>query len=387
VPALGYRRLDLRIGEGQRAADCLRADGPPETVVANPWITLALDPARGGIGSLKDRVRNRELVDQTGPYALNTFIVDRYVKEDEQDRLAARWVGAPIEMEASSRSPVDRTITYRWAGGIDADAIRCTFRLYEDLPDVCLENVVLKRAVPHGQKEGLYFAFPFVGEGLHRIHYDLPGGSCILGDDQLPGSLPDWSVVTAGVWLEGIGSSILWGTVDAGLVQFGTIRSGHPEQQAGSQGRLYSYVANNRWDTNFRPRQEGELLFRYRIEGTGAIDAKSFAVFGKSVLEPLSATVVPAGNTGPLKGASGELLHVAGAGVFVQSVRMAEEGGLIVRLRECFGKSAIAEVSIRDGLAEAMLVTPVGQRLCPLVVERSVLSTPLCPHQVVHIQA
>lgn len=386
VPPLGYRRLDLRVGEGQPAADCRRADGPAETTLANSWISLALDPARGGIGSLKDRVQDRELVDQTSPHALNTFITDRYVKEGERDRLAVRQVAAPVEIAASTSSPIDRTITYRWAVGMDTDAIRCTLRLYRELPDVRLENLVLKRAVPQKEKECLYFAFPFVGEGLHRIHYDLPGGACILGSDQLPGSLPDWLVVTSGVWLEGVGFSFLWGSADTGLVQFGAMRSGHPEQQSGGQGQLYSYVANNLWDTNFRPSQEGELLFRYRIEGTGAMDNKDFAAFGKGMLEPLSAVVMSAGNTGPLQETSGELLHVSGAGVFVQSVRVAERGGLILRLRECCGEDAVAEVSVGSGRTEAVLVTPLGQHLHPLIVERGVARIPLRPHQVVHVQ-
>ena len=90
-------------------------------------------------------------------------------------------------------------------------------------------------------------------EGLRRVHYDLPRGSGVLGEEQLVVRLPDWSVVTSGAWLEGDTFPLVWGTTDACLVQVGDIRLGQSAPEVRRLCRLCSYGANKLWNTNLRP--------------------------------------------------------------------------------------------------------------------------------------
>lgn len=387
VPALGYRRLDVLVGEGPVAGEQRRQAGPAATAIQNRWLDVGLDQERGGIGSLMERSRDRQLVDRASPWGLGTFVSERYQKQDPfelRDLLVSRRAGAPLELGASSHSRIDQTLAWRWPGAEDADAVSGTIRLYDDLPGLYLENVVAKRAAPH--TEGLYFAFPFALEGLDGIHYDLPGGSCRLGEEQLPGSLTDWSVVSSGVWLEGAEASILWGTVDACLLQFGTIRTAMSPTLPEKPGHLYSYIANNLWTTNFVARQQGDLRFRYVIQAAGALTARGFGAFGQGVQQPLLATVVPAGQDGQLHGATGDLLHVSGPGVLVESLRSDGTGGLLVRLRECGGEAVVAEIGVPVGCAEAELVNPAGEPLRGLTLADGVVRVALGPRALVHVR-
>ncbi len=385
VPALGYRRLDLELGGPGAAGDQRRQSGPAATQAQNAWFSLTLDVARGGISSLRALPSGRELVDPEGPYGLNTFISDRYSLADPFEvhgRLEARQAGAPIAPGPATRSPVDQTLTYRWEGADGADPVSCSVRLYDGLPGLYLENLVAKRAADH--REGLYFAFPFALAGLHEIHHDLPGGTCALGREQLPGSRADWSVVAAGAWLKAPQASILWGTMDACLVQFDAIRTSVPAAGPERPGHIYSYVANNLWGTNFVPRQKGELRFRYVIAAPGEADAWGFGAFGQGVLQPLAATAVPARQGGRLAAPLGELLRVHGEGVLLESLRPDGEGGMVARLRECAGGETVAELAV-EGLTGATLVTPTGDHLQRLPLGSGGVRVPLGPRGLAHV--
>ena len=387
VPALGYRRLDLEVGGSGASSTGRRQGGDAASEMENAWLRMAVDPERGGLGSLVHRADGVELVDGSSPYGLNTLITDRYRKDDEfelQDRLSGRYPGVPLEIAPATRSPVDRTLTYRWPGNDDADPGECTLRLYDDLPGLYVENTISKR--PAQCKEGLYFAFPFSIDGLERIHYDLPGGAAVLGSEQLPGSLTDWPAVSAGVWLEGRRSSVLWGTVDACLVQFGTIRTARPPATPARPGHLYSYVANNLWNTNFAPRQGGELQFRYVVAATVGVDDRAFAAFGQAVQQSLAAVVVPAKQQGHLSGPGGTLVDVAGETVLAEVLRSDGQGGWILRLRNCAPHTDTVDVGVPAGCSEAIVTSPSGDVRAFLPSGHGTVRVAVQPHAMVHLR-
>jgi len=120
------------------------------------------------------------------------------------------------------------------------------------------------------EKESVYFAFPFDLESP-SVRYEITGGIDSPGAPRVPGSAAHMRAIRHWVSLEGEGEKIAWSTMEAPLVQLGNIhlpyapfpetldpRDAHP-------AAIYSWPLNNIWDTNFPPRQGGEMEFHYAV--------------------------------------------------------------------------------------------------------------------------
>ena len=140
-------------------------------------------------------------------------------------------------------------------------------------------------------KEGVHFAFPFnVPDGVMRM--DIPWAVVRPEDDQLPGSCKNWFTVQRWVDVSNDKYGITWATLDAPLVEVGSITAETPWIKTLKPSQtLFSYVMNNYWHTNYKADQEGSTAFRYVLRphkgGYRAIDA---ARFGIEASQPLVAT-------------------------------------------------------------------------------------------------
>ena len=111
MPGFGHRKVELR-REGDQPGKRFgkRAEGLGEPIIENRFYRITFDPIKAGITSIIDRRTGRELVDAAAPYALNTYIYDHYVKDDERPinhRLILRHVPARAEVVGLERSPID----------------------------------------------------------------------------------------------------------------------------------------------------------------------------------------------------------------------------------------------------------------------------------------
>lgn len=144
---------------------------------------------------------------------------------------------------------------------------------YRDLPQIELTAQVVKTEVT--DPEGLYAAFPLAADrGVW--HLDKPGGPIRPGIDQLPGSCCDYYCVQAGAALAGSGLGLAWTTLDAPLVHVGQLRLWHYSTQIEPTGPIYSWLTNNKWETNFRLTCGGRYEFRYLVQiSPGFADAST----------------------------------------------------------------------------------------------------------------
>jgi hypothetical protein len=145
--------------------------------------------------------------------------------------------------------------------GTTRAALRLT--CYRDLPQIEVTLQVVKTDVT--DPEGLYVAFPVALD--HGVwHLDKPGGPIRPGLDQLPGSCCDYYCVQAGAALVGRALGLVWTTLDAPLVHVGKLRLWNYSTQIEPTGPLYSWVTNNKWETNFRLTCGGRYEFRYLVQ-------------------------------------------------------------------------------------------------------------------------
>ena len=138
---------------------------------------------------------------------------------------------------------------------------------YRDLPVIDLAARLVKTDV--ADPEGMYVALPFaVAGGAWSL--DKPGGPIRPGTGQLPGTCCDYYCLQHGAVLAGSRTGVVVATLDAPLVQIGKLRLWEYNTAIKPTGPLYSWLTNNKWETNFRILTGGAYEFRYRIEVAAA---------------------------------------------------------------------------------------------------------------------
>ncbi len=103
--------------------------------------------------------------------------------------------------------------------------------------------------------------------------------------------------------------------------------------------RLYSWIMNNHWHTNYKADQEGPTEFRYAIRPHGAYDPVAAAHFGLEATEPLIAL--------PAVGAAAPQppVRIEPAGVVVTAFKPSEDGkAWIIRLFGASGRDQMARL-------------------------------------------
>ena len=145
-----------------------------------------------------------------------------------------------------------------------------------------------------------------------------------------------------------------------------------------SNGRLYAYVMNNYWYTNYKPAQGGEHRFRFSITSRARTDNTASAQFGWAAANPLLALPAQAQPGAPLppRSASRSILE---PNVLLLGAKQAESGdALVLRLWEVSGQGTTAHVRLRHRPArEAVACNLVEEPQGPLPLTDNVISVPI----------
>ncbi|WP_020076297.1 hypothetical protein [Cryocola sp. 340MFSha3.1] len=276
-----------------------------------------VDPERGGVVSLVDVRTGRELVDAHVPHGLGAVVAETVTAAgrshaifDNPKNFNPGFPGPEFARShaASTSAPevieTDAYARIRWSSELPGSlAATHTLTLYRDLDDIDLAVHIAKPE--HFGPESLFVTFPFA---VDRPEFLLETAGAVFAaeSEQLPDTSKDWYSVQHAVGVrraEG-GPAVLWGTVDAPLVQLGGFHTGKWARTLDAPaGHINSWVMNNLHFTNFQARQEftGTLHYRFRpvqtAEGSDAADLRAeVAAFGADLALPLQARSY----TGPL---------------------------------------------------------------------------------------
>ena len=281
VPALGVRRYFFD-ASGSPPSGEVWAEG---CRAGNREVALEVDPVSGALRSVKDLLRGVELVDEASGRGMNEYF---YVPGLDPARSVGCERSSVVVRESG---PLLVTLE------INSDAPGCsalarTVRIVHGSSRIDIENRIIRKRVR--TKEGIHFGFPF----------RIPGGTVVLDGgwgivrpevDQLAGSCKDflyaqrWVDVAA----EGLGCTLA--TVESPLVEIGEMTSevrtnnGYRawRTEIGLSTRIYSYVMNNYWHTNYKADQEGPATIHYALVPHGERDLGSCARAGYDVQQPL----------------------------------------------------------------------------------------------------
>ncbi|GIG35881.1 hypothetical protein [Cellulomonas pakistanensis] len=360
VPAFGVATVPLPPPPGGSRAAREVACGAYRAVV---------DPARGGVVSLVHRPTGRELVDDVAGHGLGAVVTETVVPGSEHpmvvrdpkdfhpdfpgpdfDRRHATGDEEPLVTEAGTWARIAWRTT---PPGLPTTTT--TLTLYRDLDVVDLEVALVKPEV--FGPESIHVAFPFRVADPELL-LETAGAVYAAETEQLPDTSKDWYSIqhAVGVHRPGEDGGVLWGAVDAPLVQLGGLHTGEwARKLRAPTGYVSSWLMNNLHFTNFQARQEGTRAYRYRFAAVdGPVTRERVRVFGRDLAEPLQARAYDGPVT--VDGATG--LRVTPADRVLAEVRPLADGSVRVRLRNVAADPVEAEVAW-DGPGRVVGAGPV----------------------------
>lgn len=311
------------------------------TVIETRFYRAEVDPTRGGVVSLVDVRTGRELIDQDAAHGLGAILIDRVPADSshpmvttdpkdfhpdnpgpEFDRTIATGAAAPRVSETED------WVQLEWStAGPTVPSAVATLRLYRDSDLIDFDVYLTKPEV--FDPESIFVAFPFAVDQPEFL-LETAGAVYAAEREQLQDTSKDWYSIQHAIGVTGAGGNIMWGTVDAPLVQLGDIHTGQWARTLDAgKGHVYNWLANNLHFTNFQARQEATGRYRYRFASRDTVTHETVRVFGRDLLQPLFTRQYE----GPVRldGSSG--LRVEPADRVLAELRPAADDSGRVRLR------------------------------------------------------
>jgi hypothetical protein len=337
VPPLASRRFTVVPGEPHVEARATAGGAALDSGA----VRILLDGQTGGIARLSMAGGGENLVDTRGGETLNDY---RYFTGGDPAQAARN---GPVEISVGEHGPLVASLV------VESAAPGCK-RLRRELRTIAggdfieIHNLVDKARIvaddydKPSAKESLSFAFPFHVPG-GAMTLDLPLAAMRPEADQIPSACKNWFSI--GRWADVSNSShgVTWVTLDAPLVQIGELSANliafrnPPEvwrKTVAPTQKIYPWVMNNHWRTNYRAYQEGPVLFRFVVRPHRQPDAAAATRFATGFSQPL--LVRPAAGGAPRPES---LLRIEPAGVTVPALKPADDGkATMVRLFGASGK-------------------------------------------------
>lgn len=358
LPGLSYRRLLLREVEPGGFAPSPEASATAEqgdVVLENRHYRVVVDRERGCITSWIDKALNRELVDTTDEWGFGQFL---YTEGGEGTRLVSNqsdWpdgdpkVVGEFRLVQSEVKRFDFGTSLIARGRVPFGELEIEWTLRDRAKRLDVRYTYFKEE--RLAKEAVYIAFPL----------DLPGAQ-VLSDsqlgwvnwdqDELPGGCKEWLPLQSGILACHSEADVFIASPDIPLFCVGNVVQGHwPKQLDLSGGRLFSYVLNNYWHTNYKASQGGEITWHYQLSSDRQIERHRAFRMGWEARRALYAQRMSFQDfrqpRAPYEDPSGGTLARIGSDrVVLSTMKQARwAAGFIVRLQEISGADQTATVS------------------------------------------
>jgi alpha-mannosidase len=350
LPGFSYRRIPLRPGA---PAVVEPAPVTGEVVLENEHVRLVVDVARGCATSWVDKALERELVDSSDEWGLGQFV---YVTCGEGTRLISNQGDLPeaeLALEGSfvldEAARLDDALGTRLTiiGRTAAGTLQMTWSLYPGQRAVDVTYTLEKEWRLH--KEAGYVALP-LALAQAEVLSDSQLGWVAWERAQLPGGCKEWLPLQSGILLREAGSAVHIASPDVPLFCSGDVVRGlWPREMALRGGRVFSYVFNNYWHTNYRAAQAGSLRFGYRLSAGAVIEPAEAYRRGWLARQPLYGQRISLQEfrseqspyDQPVGGTLAEVTPAEAALVMLEAGR---DGGMLLRLQEIGGAAREATV-------------------------------------------
>ncbi|AFZ65643.1 glycosyl hydrolase-related protein [Deinococcus peraridilitoris] len=282
VPGLSYRRFPLKFSP-ERPPGVSREVTEHATVqLRSPHYRLIFDLKLGRITSLTDLDGDHELLGEGGAGALV------YVRGGEGSRILSNQADLPL-----AQLEQDEQFDLLYAELVQ-DALGETLRLHATVPQGQLQLSVHLSA--HHKRLDLAYTYDKQATSAREAAYvrfdlNVPDAR-VLSDSQLgwvdwnanrlPGACVEWLPLQSGVLLDSARTKVFIASPDVPLFTSGDIvRGTWPKSKVIRGGRIYSYLLNNYWHTNYQARQGGALHFRYSLTSDATLPRQDASRVGR----------------------------------------------------------------------------------------------------------
>lgn len=335
--------------------------------------SAVIDPTLGGMVSLVDRASGREWVDAAVGHGVGAVVVETVPGDSAHPMLThdpkdfnPNHPGPQFDRTAASDTPepgisepqiVDCKgfVRIEWTSSAPGiPRISSALTLYHDLDTIDLDVQLVK---PESfDPESIFVAFPFAVDDPTFL-LETAGAVYEADAEQLQDTSKDWYSIQNAAAVVGSAGGVLWGSIDAPLVQLGGFHTGQWARRLHAEGgQINSWLMNNLHFTNFQARQEGSGTYRYRFAPKpNGVTREDVRVFGRNLREPMHARQY----AGPLRlrGSSG--LRVEPADAVLVELRPVADSGVRVRLRNITAEPVQASVRWND-IVRTIAVMPHG---------------------------
>ena len=286
VPGFGAKRYTVHAGQSSREGGA----GLTGSALKNAAIAAAIDPATGAVASLRwtdGPSAARELVDTGEQPGLAHYL---YVPG--LDPKTARTVSS-VKIRPGEPGPLVASLIVE-SDAPGAKGLVREYRLVDGLSRLDIAVTVDKEKVR--EKESLHIAFPFaLPGGAARV--DVGWGFVRPETDQIAGACRDFFCARDSVDISAGDAGLTWTSLDAPLVEIGAVTDETPRngerrawlQELAPSTRLFSYVMNNYWHTNYKADQEGTVTLRYAVSPHRGSDTATAKRLGLEAANPLLA--------------------------------------------------------------------------------------------------
>ncbi len=337
----------------------------------NGLVSVRLDPDSGAIVELLAAGIEGNLVDTTDGGALNEYL---FLPGDKLTDLKRR--GA-VKIRVKENGPLVASLL------VESEAPGCRkltteIQVVAGQSHVTLINTVDKERAAtstktndwqfaqKGGKESVNFGFAFRVPG-GDLRLDLPIGVIRPEIDQMPSACKNWFTVGRWADVSGRRHGIEWVTLDAPLLQVGGLTATLVGSQANPDvwrkkveptQRIYSWVMNNHWGTNYRSYQEGPVVFRFVLRPHGAFEPAENSRFAIAASQPL---LVRRSHSAAIPVTP--RFRVEPDSVLVTGLKPSDDGrAVIVRLYGASGKSQVARLTWPDSRPVGLALSDASER-------------------------
>jgi hypothetical protein len=336
VPAVGYRTFAVRPA-GPHTEPTDAAWRFADHGLEGSLYAVKVSPVTGGIVSLYDKTRGRELVDADSPYHLNQCL---YLSD------GVEHTPQVAEVTQGPCGPLFGQLIVRAA--LKNIKVTTTITLYTNLDRVDIRNEVEKH--PTNEKQELDFAFPFRVPG-RQYRFEAPGAIITPGAEQRPGAGQAVTAVRHFVDVFNDGFGVILSQADSYLVEFGHRTTAEdPLEPDPTNSTVLSLALGNAIDWHEVTRDQAgatHFTFRYSLRGHGGgFDPVAAVRFGWEDNNELLAVPLSPAQQGDLPPDAHSFVQVEPDHAVLATLKVAEEEGLIVRLWECAGEETVASVKV-----------------------------------------
>ncbi|QGH33637.1 hypothetical protein GI584_06225 [Gracilibacillus salitolerans] len=292
LPGLSYQRMVLKNVSNQAENDrSIDQHNQKVVVLENDFYRMELVTERACLVSLLDKENETELVDKSDEFGFGQFV---YAKGGEGTRLVGNSNdladGDPelltdFELFDVKVESFDYGQSVQLVGKVTHGELKVAWTLWDQLKQIDVQYSLDKEEKL--EKEAIYIAFP-TNLKQATIKSDSQIGWVNWDKDQLPGACKEWLPVQSTMLLANEEASIAIATPDIPLFTIGNVVKGRwPKELDLTGNRVFSYVLNNYWHTNYKASQSGQIEIRYSITSANQIKHDQAYRFGWQQRRPI----------------------------------------------------------------------------------------------------